>query len=194
MIKAIIFDLDGMIHFSEERWSEWFSKKYDVPIENLNEFFNKEFKDCLIGKSDVKKEIRKYLTKWDLEFTAEFMLESWFSYGFTDKSMLLMISKLKSKGIKCVLCTNNERYRVKYFKDYHGFNSTFDAILASSDVGFKKPEKEMFEAIQKTVKVPKSKILFCDDDEKNILAAKKFGFKTHQYKKLKEFEEVVTNS
>ena len=66
MIKAIIFDFDGMFADEGGQFSEKFSQKYGIPMEKVITFFKAEFGDCLIGKADLKKEFLKYLGKWGI--------------------------------------------------------------------------------------------------------------------------------
>lgn len=53
MIKAIIFDTDGMT-VNSEMFSVQFNKDYGVPMDNLLPFFKNEFQPCLVGKADLK--------------------------------------------------------------------------------------------------------------------------------------------
>ena len=68
MIKAVVFDFDGMFADEGGQFSEKFVKKYGIPMEKVIEFFKGEFGDCLIGKADLKEEFSKYLEKWGYRF------------------------------------------------------------------------------------------------------------------------------
>ena len=59
MIKTILFDVDGVVIPKKRRFSTNFSREFNVPIEKLSQFFENEFQLCLVGKADLKKEIKK---------------------------------------------------------------------------------------------------------------------------------------
>ena len=50
-----------MVIEREMRFSQRFSDEFDVPFEKIIPFFKNEFQLCLIGKADLKKELKKYL-------------------------------------------------------------------------------------------------------------------------------------
>ena len=53
----------------------------------------------------------------------------------------------------------------------------FDEVILSNEVGFRKPDKEIFEYTLNTLKLPAKECLFIDDLVKNIIPAKEnFGF------------------
>ncbi|KND50429.1 MAG: hypothetical protein AB202_02125 [Parcubacteria bacterium C7867-007] len=65
MIKAVIFDSDGMLSHGP-RFSDTYAREQNIPIEEMIPFFTGPFKDCLIGKADLKDELEKgdWLQKW----------------------------------------------------------------------------------------------------------------------------------
>ena len=64
MIKAIICDVDGML-MTGEMFSTYLARKYGITKEKTDAFFMGEFQDCLIGKSDLKKILLKYISTWE---------------------------------------------------------------------------------------------------------------------------------
>ncbi len=191
MITAIVFDLDGMIFLTESLFSEWLSEKYDIPLRELSEFFNNEFKECIIDNLDLKEELEKYSRKYRWKLGAKEIMGIWFEYGQIDNDMIALVKELREKGIICILCTNNEKYRITYLTQKHNFEDLFDYIFASSDTGYLKPDRRMFETIADVAAIEPSEILFCDDDFVNCKNAKEYGFVVHHYKKLDLFEKEI---
>lgn len=52
----------------------------------------------------------------------------------------------------------------------------YTAVVQSCDIGFMKPEKEIYQHAQRLAKVPHNQILFIDDLEVNIEAARSVGW------------------
>ena len=74
----------------------------------------------------------------------------------------------------------------------------YDYLFLSFEYGMKKPDMEFYEAIQESLPFNKEDILFIDDKERNVEAAKKFGWNAYvltglQLDKIKEVCEEFLN-
>jgi putative hydrolase of the HAD superfamily len=72
-----------------------------------------------------------------------------------------------------------------------GFGNLFDGIFSSAYIGYKKPSKEFYEKIFFEIShegLLKEDIFYIDDEERNIIAGKEFGFNSFHYKNFKELE------
>ena len=52
MIKAMVFDLGGVINLADGLFSKWVKKKYNLDEKVISEFFQKEYLLCRRGKKD----------------------------------------------------------------------------------------------------------------------------------------------
>jgi len=193
MIKAIIFDADGMI-VHEERFSSRYSKEFNVPIEDLSSFFEKDFLDCELGKKDLKEALLFYLSKWKWRGSVDELLKFWFEGSHTDKEVIKIIEKVKKSGIICVLSTKQERYRVEYMKNELGLGELFDFVVSSHEVGYFKNNPEFYRRILELLPgIKTNEIIFFDDREKNIKAAESLGIKSILFKNLEDFKNTINN-
>lgn len=188
MIKTIIFDFDGMVYIEREVFSDWIIREYNLSGAVLKEFFEKEFKLCRVGKLDIRQALEPYLPRIGWKKGVEKFMQCWIDCGYTDRETLELINQLKEKGIRCILCTNNEKYRMSYYIKKFRLNELFSRILLSAELGFLKPEKRILEKIFEVSKSKKNEILFCDDKDDFIDEAKKFGFETYKYKTPEKFK------
>jgi len=195
MIKIILFDVDGVIIPKKRRFSSNFSREFKVPIEKLSQFFENEFQLCLVGKADLKHEIKKYLEEWNWKKSVDELLLYWFNNEKeTDKNVLKNVKELKNLGIKCFLSTNNEKYRADYLLKNIGLEQYFNGIFSSSRVGYLKPQQEFWQTIYDELgETDKKSILCIDDDKENIKSAKKFGFQAEFYDDFDNYKNKIND-
>jgi HAD superfamily hydrolase (TIGR01509 family) len=190
MIKAVFFDADGMIVRREMYFSDRLSRDFNISLDKITPFFQKEFQLCLVGKADLKEEIKKYLKDWNWQKSIDDLLIYWFqSEKDIDERMIKVVNLLKGQGIKCYLHTNNEKYRADYITNNLGLNKFFDKIFSSSNIGYLKSQIEFWQVVfNDFIAIEKDEVLVFDDAEKNITVAKQFGFRVELYSNFDKFE------
>ena len=188
MIRAIIFDFDKMVHLTEDLFSKWVTRKYDLSQDKVTEFFTKEYPLCRIGKLDTKEVLKEKLPEFKWKNSVEDFIKCWSEYGSIDDRIIELIDRLRRKNIICVLVTNNEKYRMEYCKEKYRLNEIFDHILIAAELGYLKPDQQMLDKIVEVTKLERGEILFCDDKNSSIEAAENFGFRTFHYSNYEGFE------
>lgn len=189
--KAILFDLDGVVISSRKKlFSERLSEEMNIPIDQVQEFFIKDFKECSFGRADLKEKIAPYLIKWGYKGTVDDLLKYWFeSESNTDKEVLRLVKDLRSKGIKCFIATRQEKYRKEYLLDVVGLKSEFDGIFCTCDIGFDKWEKGYWDFVCKKLNTKPSEIMFFCDNQKNIDESSKLGIRAYFYSGIDVIKE-----
>jgi len=176
---------------------EWFSKRYsekfNIPIEELKDFFDNEFQECELGRKDLKEVILPYLPKWKWAGTIDELLHFWFAESYRlDDEAINLLKKNKNLGKILVLATNQEKYRVDFMKNEMGLEKVFDFVISSHETGCFKDNPEFYKQIFKLLpEIKPSEILFFDDREKNIKAAESVGIKAKLYKNLNDLKECL---
>ncbi len=186
MIKAIIFDFDGMVHLAEGYFSAELVRRYGIGENLVSEFFKKDYRKCAIGELDIREALKPYLKRWEFPGDVDEFLKIWFEYGEFDEEMLELIRELKGP-VRCILGTNNEKNRMDYYKEL----DVFDALVSSYMVGKIKPEKEFMDFLVKKAGCKKEEILFCDDKPGFIKIAEDYGFRTHYYTDIENFKKTL---
>lgn len=193
MIKEIVFDADGMV-VTGDLFSDQFSSDFRVPTNLITPFFENGFSGCVLGQADLKEELRGYLLKNSWGKSVEEVVDYWLKCNHLDQRMILLIKNLKEKGIKCFLATNQEKYRLDYFKNELNLSRVFDGIFCSCEWGCRKPDKEFFDRMMSEIPgIKKEEIMFCDDREVNIAKAKEYGFATYLYRDFADFKSKISS-
>ena len=195
--KAIIYDNDGMITYGG-RFSEQYSKEFGVAPATISPFFETAFKNCLLGKADLKEELTKVLETWRWRGTVDELIQYWFSIGDSVYNNVYdSILKLKEQGGVVCLATNQEKHRTKYLVNKLSYDKIFDEIFSSADLGVYKHSPEGLEKIFQVLKekyavLDKGEILYWDDREDHVESLIKLGFNGQLYRDYPSFKLVLS--
>jgi putative hydrolase of the HAD superfamily len=193
MISTVLFDADGVL-INSKMSSEYFAEKYGLDSAKTREFYEGPFVDCLVGKKDMLKELPVFLEKWGWHKTVDDFVSEWFEFEHkVNKSLLSDIETLRASGIKCYVATNQEKHRAEYMLSAMGFGRSFDGLFASAHLGSKKPDHEFFHKILKKLHISEpATVLFWDDSEENITAAKEVGLLAELFTDYKSYRMVMS--
>ncbi len=192
-VRLAIFDADGVVT-SSKKFAEDLERDFGMKPELLQPFFEGPFQDALVGRADLKEVLEPYLKEWGWKKTVDEFVEYWFrSEEGVNTVVTDVISRLRASGIKCYLATNQEKYRLAYMRDVMGFKQVFNGLFSSADLGCKKPEPQFFDRLLKRIdpkrEIPRREILFWDDSEANVTAAKEIGMQAYRYVDPLSFQE-----
>lgn len=188
MIKVIIFDADGVL-ITSEYVAVHLEREFGITKEQTDEFFKGVFYDCIVGKKDLKVELTPYLKKWGWTKSLDDFLDYWHTKEHViDQTLLDYIQDLRKQGFLCCLATNQNRYRFAYMVKEMGFGDSFDRVYASEVLGHKKPDKEFYAKIVRDLGIEREEVLFWDDREENVEAARAFGIQAELYTVFDEFK------
>lgn len=179
--KIYMFDADGVI-IQSQMFSYKYADEFNISISELNNFFKTDFQECLVGKSDLKIAVKPWLKKWNWSKSVDEFLDYWFKAEHNlNLELIEHIKELRKEKIKCVLATNQEKYRLEYLKKEIDFEAIFDKIYSSNLIGFKKPYIEYYKFILNDLNENPSNIIFYDDRQENIESAKLLGINSILY-------------
>jgi HAD superfamily hydrolase (TIGR01509 family) len=191
-IKAVIFDLNGIV-LTSELLSDRMNRDYEV---NSNDFIEalKEIMPILrVPNAPGCFEIfEPYLIKWDTSLDEGYFLDYWFSGEEINQEVMDLIKKLKKKGIKVFILSNNFKERVAYYKEnFKEMLNNFDGVYFSFETGFVKPDHKAFENILEKNGLSANECLYFDDSSKNVVSAKGLGIEAFEYTNLKEAKKIM---
>jgi len=190
-IKALIFDIGGVIAFYDHRIAaRKMSKLINVPAKKIfdildsskNKFTNSyELGDlpdvywAIMAKEfGVKKiDIRKFGKLWNTIF-------------WPNKKLFPFIKKLK-KNYKVGLISNIGRLHENYLSRKYKLKNLFSIRVFSYEIKSRKPNPKIFRVILKKLKAKSREVIFVDDRIENVRGARKLGIRGICFKNNKQF-------
>jgi len=192
-ITEVLFDADGVVIKNRGRFfSEKYAEEYGVPLDQVAAFFKQEYGKCARGQADLKEVLPQYLNRWGWEGTINTFLNYWFeSERDLEARILACVDDLRSRGIRCSIVSDQEKYRAEYLMTETDLGKHFDRAFFSMDLGFKKSEVEFFSKVLGQLKTESELVMYWDDDSKNIDVAKQIGIDGRTYVNWEDFEKQI---
>jgi epoxide hydrolase-like predicted phosphatase len=177
MIKAVIFDAGGVLHFSKHSQSEDLKQELGLSDEQISKFYSHYVP--LLGKglmteAEMWDELQETCGIRSVSEDENLMTRAWEKSLEKMPGMYELIYELKQKGIIIILLTNVTPQFAKILEE-QGHYEPFDFKVLSYEVGMWKPESKMYERALELASIKPNEAVFVDDLQKNVEAANKLG-------------------
>lgn len=179
-IKAIIFDMDGVLIDAKEWHYEALNRALGIfgfeisRFEHLRSFDGLPTKDKLEMLSFDRK-LPRALHSFINEMKQKFTMELIFRFCKPRFHHEYALSKLKNEGYKMAVCSNSIRSSIEVMMQKAALDGYFEFYLSNEDVSRAKPSPEIYQkAIEKLALSP-SECLIVEDNENGIKAARASG-------------------
>lgn len=91
-----------------------------------------------------------------------------------------VFSLLENNQVPVYALSNTNFSHLSYIQENFPIIKEFTDVMTSFELGFRKPELEIFQAAAKQVQLEPAQIIFVDDSFKNVAAARSVGLKAYQ--------------
>jgi len=182
MIKAIIFDLDGVLVDATEWHYEALNDALklfgheivlDEHLSTYNGLPTHEKLKLLSERKGLPQGLHEIIKVMKRKFTDERVRQ----LCTPSHEKQIMLKTLKDKGYKLACCSNAQKYSVINMLQFAGIDHLFDLILGN-DEGYKpKPEPDIYLATFKQLKITPPEGVIVEDASHGIEAAKRSGGK-----------------
>lgn len=186
MIKFIYFDVGGVVikDFSaSNKWKEW-QGDLGVKPENEEKFHQlwMEYRSKICLDYDIEKLIPLMNAKVGLSIPSDYSLLQGFVSKFErNESIWPLIEKVKV-NTRIGLLTNMYVHMLDSIIAKGLLPKvTWDTIVDSSIVKMQKPDSALFAFAEKAAQIDGKDILFIDNQEKHVHAAKQYGWQAYLY-------------
>jgi putative hydrolase of the HAD superfamily len=103
------------------------------------------------------------------------------SWSRVDPDMVALLTELRNRGERLGLLSNITPELTDRFERVHAWLDVFEVLGFSSRIGHAKPTPAAFQWCLDRFDVPPGDILFIDDTEVNLVAARELGLRTHLF-------------
>jgi HAD superfamily hydrolase (TIGR01549 family) len=204
-IKAVIFDMDGVLIDSEDIWYE---AKNAVFKEETGKDLSREYNSTLMGRSYIaiwEKIAKDFKLKGNPKTYVERVLANMKrvrkkqGIPLVDGAMELL-ERCKTKGLPAALASGGGQEDVDYILDNLNLRKYFDYIISSDFVVNPKPAPDIFLNAAEGLSTPCENCVVIEDSISGIKAAKAAGMQCIAYRSKKkliqdcgECDELVTS-
>ena len=189
MIKNIIFDWGGVLIIGESTLGILRGLKERFGA-NIPKKLFETYLDIIDSNSmPFEKFVEKVNKDFEINVTLEEMTDIFEKSININEDVRDLIKKL-SKDYTAIILSNNNWPCVNYMRNQHAdLLDLFKRVYFSCEFGIIKPGKAFFEFMLKDSNLTAEECVFVDDNEKNIITAKKLGFKTILFKDAVQLEQ-----
>lgn len=186
-INAIIFDLGGVLvdwkpeyvyrkaFNGDEEKVQWFLSTVCTPQWNMEQDAGRTIKEGEQIKIDefpeYKKQIQLFYNDWEYMFSGPII-----------ESVELFKNLKASKKYKIYALTNWSAEKWDIAVELFPFFNDFDGVVVSGQEKTRKPYPKIYTILINRYSITPEKAIFIDDNEENIVAAKKLKFQAIHYK------------
>jgi epoxide hydrolase-like predicted phosphatase len=179
-IRAVVFDIGGVLEITPdtgmtEKWEQCLHLK---PGE-LNKRMASVWRDGALGKCSEERvqQSLKELTGMDQAQVDAFWHDFWEEYlGELNVELAAYFSSLRSRYQTAIISNSFVGARTREQERYH-FDEMTDLITYSHEVGIAKPDRRIFELTCERLSVQPAEMIFLDDVEMHVIAARAFGIR-----------------
>lgn len=179
-IKAILFDMDGVLIEAKEWHYEALNKALDLfgmPISRFDHLTTfdglptRKKLEMLTLDRDLPTELHGFINEMKQKFTME-MVHVECKPTFVHE---LALSRLKAMGYRLAVCSNSIRNTIELMMEKSGLIEYLDYIVSNEDVTSGKPDPEMYKKTMAHFKLDPRECLILEDNENGIRAARASG-------------------
>jgi len=180
MIKAILFDFDGVLTTDKTgsaTTARFLSGRTGLPHEQIKTVFRRHYFGTLRGESTQREVWSAFCAETGLA-PEPYLLDDAARATPMDGAMLKLVRELRAKGYKTGMVTDNPVERIAVACEHFHLNELFDAIIVSGEIGSRKSEPTIFEAAFTALGVEAEECVFIDNTASNLTVPGQMGVKT----------------
>lgn len=187
MIRAVVFDLGGVVLESPLSFIADFERQYgveaNVVARVVGGYAMSEGPWQRLERGEIS--LRDFCSLFDddlaragANISTETMMSLMAQHGKVRDVMIAAIGKLRENRIKVAALTNNWAATDDHDERLEPLRQHFDVFIESCKVGMRKPETRIYELVVERLALTAPEVVFLDDIGGNLKAARQLGMHT----------------
>ena len=188
--KLVIVDLYGIISLGSF-WdiTHWLAKKFKRKPHGIYDvLYHKYFNAAALGKIGERELFTKALDDLDIDADWRAVRDKHLTYQVPNKPAIELCKRLQKDGYTVLLLSKNIPSHMRHTIRAFGLQKYFKHITNTYDLSLPKASKRTMLWALKRFRVKPSEVVFCDDQDFNLVEAKKMGIRTVLYKNVRQFK------
>lgn len=177
-IHTLLLDADGVLQRPTVGWRMAFQSILGIddepPLDRFIDDILEAESAFLASPKGFKERIETVLCKWSRPESAPDVIDAMNSIEIYE-DVMEAVQNYRSAGIRCHIASNQQALRAWHMSEVLNYKSLFDREFYSCFLGVAKPRTDFFEKVLDALNCDGNEVLFIDDREENIAAAKKAG-------------------
>ena len=189
--RWLLLDIDGVL-LPPADLTAGLRHAHGISSDQLQELVACCFDACLVGEADLAAELPPWLKRWGYPGTARDFLEAVFAAQRAPEPRLLkQVAALRREGLGCGVASNQEQWRAEHLERSLELPRRFDRAFFSCRLGSRKPQPAFYREVERRLGATGESILFWDDQEANVAAARERGWVAERYTGPGDFEAAL---
>src|SRR6478672_8058078 len=175
MIRHVLLDADGVMQHFPGGWVAALEEHVGADAEEFLRAASEDERACLRGEGDFLAVLARHLEARGVAVTADALHRAVWRSVRVEPSSVALVHALRGAGLGVHLGTNQEAHRAAYMRTELGYDELFDESFYSCELGQAKPDAGFFAAVLDRLGSAAPDVLFVDDQERNVVAARECG-------------------
>ncbi len=178
-VRHVLFDADGVLQRRPGGWLPAVAAYAGGRAAELLAVLNEDELASLRGEVDFLPDVAARLAEYGIAEDPEaFYADIWLTIEVVPES-IGVVEAVRRTGRGVHLASNQIRRRAAYMLDHLGYADLFDELFVSAHLGVAKPSPDYFRRAVELLDADPATVLFIDDHEPNIHAARSVGLRAH---------------
>lgn len=192
--EALLFDVGNvLINVDFERvFAEW-AHQSGADIADLRERFvvSPAYEQHERGEIDASMFFASLRRSLDIDLSDDLFLDGWNAIFVGEVKNIRPLLERAGRKLPLYAFSNTSVVHQAVWPKYDGLFDNFSGVFTSCDIGLRKPEPEAFLDVAGRVGAAPDRILFFDDLQENVQAARQLGMPAVQVRSINDISRAL---